>query len=273
MMHRTTWSPLIWSLVIAALVLSASLAGLLDPDVYDQETTNWATQAKGQDVGNLLAVAVLLSSGYGFSRGSHRAALVWLGSLLYLIYAYVIYSMAVHFNGLFLVYVAVLGLSSYAVMWSVGSLRSAHQGQPPLPHGKLAGWTSLAIGVLFGLMWLGELVPATLSGDTPQSVVDAGLWVNPVHVIDLSVLLPGFVIAGYLTLKDTAVGRFFVGPLLVFSVLMGASIVATMVLMTLEGFENTIPPLVGVSAVVGLSFLAAWRHLGSRPTVDTFAEL
>jgi hypothetical protein len=252
-----------WSLTITALVTLASILGLVDPDVYGEETQNWATQAKGQDLGNLLAVVTLLLSGYRYSRGSHQAGLIWLGTLLYLIYAYVIYSMAVHFNQLFLVYVAALGLSSYAVMWSLGRLRSHQQPVPQPSARRIAGYTSITIGVLFGLLWLSELIPATLTGEVPQSVIDAGLWVNPVHVIDLSVLLPAFIIAGYLTLRGRASGQFFVGPLLVFSVLMGASIVAAMILMTAEGFENTLPPLVMVSLIVLASLFAAWRYLTS----------
>jgi hypothetical protein len=94
--------------------------------------------------------------------------------------------------------------------------------------------------------------------------------VNPVHVIDLAVLLPAFVISGYLTLKRRAAGQFFVGPLLTFSVLMGASIVAAMVLMTVEGFEDTLPPLVMVTVIVLASLWAAWRYLaGSYRRLDT----
>ena len=253
----------VWSLAITILVTLASILGLADSDVYGEETKNWATQAKGQDLGNLLAVVTLLLSGYGYYRGSHRAGLIWLGTLLYLVYAYVIYSMAVHFNELFLVYVAALGLSSYAVMWSVGRLRADNQHLPQPSARRVAGYTSITIGVLFGLLWLSELIPATLSGEAPQSVIDAGLWVNPVHVIDLSVLLPAFIIAGYLTLQGEASGLFFVGPLLVFSVLMGASIVAAMILMTSEAAENTLPPLVMVSLIVLASLFAAWRYLMS----------
>lgn len=254
-------SILVWSLTISVLVTAASVLGLVDQSVYGEETKNWATQAQGQDIGNLLAVVTLLLSGYGYYKGSHRAALVWLGTLLYLVYAYIVYSMAVHFNALFLVYVATLGLSSYAVMFTVNGLRAENEGFPQPAARKVAGYTSIAIGVLFGLLWLSELIPATLSGEVPQSVIDAGLWVNPIHVIDLAVLLPAFIIAGYLTLKRKEAGQFFVGPLLTFSVLMGASIVAAMVLMTVEGFENTLPPLVMVSLIVLASLFAAWRYL------------
>jgi hypothetical protein len=44
---------------------------------------------------------------------------------------------------------------------------------------------------------------------------------------------------------------------------MGASIVAAMILMTAEGFENTLPPLVMVSLIVLSSLFAAWRYLTS----------
>jgi hypothetical protein len=258
---QASMSVLVWSLAISALVTATSVLGLMDQSIYGEETKNWATQARGQDIGNLLAVVVLLPSGYGYYRGSHRAALVWLGTLLYLVYAFIVYSMAVHFNALFLVYVATLGLSSYAVMFNVNALRAENERFPRPAARKVAGLTSIAIGVLFALLWLSELIPATLSGDLPQSVVDAGLWVNPIHVIDLAVLLPAFTIAGYLTLSGKAAGQFFVGPLLVFSVLMGASIVAAMTMMTVEGFGNALPPLVVVSVVVLASLSAAWRYL------------
>lgn len=254
-------SVLVWTLAITVLVTVASVAGLVSESVYAEETKNWATQGRGQDIGNLLAVLTLLLSGFGYYQGSHRAALVWLGTLFYLVYAYVIYSVAVHFNQLFLIYVAALGLSSYAIMFTVNGLR-AENGRFPQPTARrLAGYTSIAIGVLFTLLWMSELLPATLTGEVPQSVVDAGLWVNPVHVVDLAVLLPAFLIVGYLTVKGRALGQFFVAPLLVFSVLMGASIVAATVLMTVEGFEGTLPPMVMVSLVVLVSLSAAWRYL------------
>ena len=254
-------SVLIWTSAIAVLVTGASVLGLVDPSFYKLETKNWSTQARGQDVGNLLAIVTLTLSGYRYSRGSHRAGLVWFGTLLYLIYAYIVYAMAVHFNQLFLVYVGALGLSSYAVIFTVRRLSLEDGAFPDRSSRELAGWTAIAIGVLFGLLWLSELIPATLSGTAPNSVSEAGLVVNPIHVIDLAVLLPGFIIAGYLTLNREAAGQFFVGPLLTFSALMGSSIVAAMILMAAEGSENTLLPSVMVSLIVLASLFAAWRYL------------
>lgn len=59
---------------------------------------------------------MLVASAILAGRGSGRAHLVWLGVLVYLIYSYIIYALSVQFNPLFLVYVALLGCSLYALI-------------------------------------------------------------------------------------------------------------------------------------------------------------
>jgi len=258
--NKVSKSIIIWSLLISALVLVASFYGLLDSSIYSKETLNWATQAKGQDIGNLLAVPILLVCGYMYYKGSFRAALLWLGALLYLIYAYIVYAVAVHFNVLFLVYVAILGLSSYAVLLTINDIRSREGKYPKTSVRRFAAYTIMAIGVLFGLLWLSEIIPALIAGDVPKAVVEAGLWVNPIHVIDLSVVLPAFIITGYYALKNKPDGLFFLVPWLTFSVLMGLSIVAAMSLMIMEGV-SAITPMVMVLVVVGMSFIALARYI------------
>lgn len=252
---------LIWSAGISALVIIGSLLGLFDPSIYGKETLNWTLQARGQDIGNLFTVLVLMISAYLYDKGSRRAGLTWIGSIFYLIYAYFVYCVALHFNALFLVYVAILGLSLYALLFAIGDVRSKFEKFPKIPSRKFAGYTLITIGVLFAGLWLSEIIPALISGTIPKSVTEAGLWMNPVHVIDLSTVLPGFIITGYLALKRKSTGLFYVAPWLVFSVLMGASIVAAMILMQIEEFPNTIPPMVMVSGVVLFSLIAAIKYL------------
>ncbi|GAA4412870.1 hypothetical protein GCM10023168_35210 [Fodinibacter luteus] len=252
---------LVWSGVLSLLVAGVSVAGLADPDVYAQETRNWATQAQGQDLGNLLAVVVLLVSALRYHQGSQRAGLVWLGTLLYLVYAFVVYAVAVHLNQLFLGYVVVLGPSAWGLIFHAGEVRAGGRPTPRARARTVAAWVLIATGVMFAALWLSELVPALLTGTVPASLTDAGLWVNPIHVIDLSMVLPGFVICGVAALQGRDHGLFWMAPWLVFSVLMGSSIVAAMVLMTVDGAVGTAPATVIVSVVVVASLLAARAYL------------
>lgn len=245
-----------WSVVISLLVVLSSVAGLADPRVYGQETENWATQARGQDLGNLLAVVVLVVAALRYLKGSRRSGLVWIGALLYLVYAFVIYAMAVHLNYLFLVYVAVVGLSAWGVIFHVNDVRREGIRYPQGRSRMVAALVIIATGVMFAGLWLGELVPALLMGTVPASITDAGLWVNPIHVIDLSMVLPGFIISGVAALNGREHGLFWLAPWLVFSVLMGSSIIAAMVLMTVAGDTDTVPAMVMVSVVVAASLLA-----------------
>ena len=255
-----------WSGAIAVSVLVSSIAGLVDPRVYGQETANWAAQAKGQDLGNLLAVVVLVVAAAGYRRGSQRAGLVWLGALLYLVYAFVVYAVGVHLNYLFLVYVAVLGLSAWCLIFHVSAVRRGwfptRQGVSP----NFSAWVLIATGFLFAALWLGELVPALLTGTVPASLAEAGLWVNPIHVIDLSMVLPAFVLTGVAALTGRDLGLFWLAPWLVFSALMGASILAAMGVIAssgASGASGTVPATVVVSVVVFASLAAGWRYLGA----------
>jgi hypothetical protein len=216
-------------------------------------------------------VVFLVVAAVRYSRGSQRAGLVWLGTLLYLIYAFVVYAVAVHLNYLFLVYVAVLGLSAWSVIFGMNDVRRRgldhRQGRPR----TVAAWVIIVTGVLFAGLWLSELVPALLTGTVPASLTEAGLWVNPIHVIDLTMVLPGFIISGVAALKDREHGLFWLAPWLVFSVLMGSSIIAAMVLMMLGGAADTVPVMVLVAALVVASILAVRGYL-ARPTTNVPAK-
>jgi hypothetical protein len=243
------------TLLISLLATIASLAGLFASSPYALETENWKLQAQAQDIGNLIGVLVLIVSAVMARKGSFRAYLVWLGMLFYFLYAYIIYAVAVHFNSLFLVYVAVLGLTLFTIIAAL-SRGLVNLSVPDLSARRFAGYTLIGVGVLFGLLWLSELVPALISGKVPQSLQDAGLWVDPVHVLDLSTVLPGFIATGYLAIKKRGTGLYFTAPWLAFSALMGASIVAAMILMSARGLVDTQAPLIMVSTVVLLSLAA-----------------
>ncbi|SBS71893.1 hypothetical protein [uncultured Microbacterium sp.] len=245
------------SITIAALVTVASMCGLFTGWPYRLETENWLLQARGQDIGNLLAVIVLVTAALRMRRGSHRATQVWIGAQFYLLYAYIVYAFAVHLNALFLVYVAILGLVTFSLLAVLPAHLHLDRADAHRRGGRFAGGVLIGTGVLFALLWFSELLPALFSGQIPESLELAGLIVNPVHVIDLSVVLPGMIVVGALGIRRIPPGTALTLPLLVFSTLMALSIVAAMILITITGHDGTLAPAILVTAVAGINVTAA----------------
>lgn len=228
------------TVLIAAGSATTSLLGLLAAWPYAAETANWRLQARGQDPANLIAVGALLACLPGLSRGADRARLVWAGTLFYLAYAFTIYALSIHFGPLFLPYVAVLGLSVYACAFGL---------RPAAPTAVLAGRTlNLATGmigslaVVFALLWLSSIIAALLTGGAPAELAAAGLVANPVHVLDLALVLPGMAITALRARRGNGASQLLLGPWLVFATLMTASITIILAL------SSAWPP----AAVVGL---------------------
>jgi hypothetical protein len=177
------------SLPLAALVAWSALGGILSPSTYARETASWAAQGMGQDWVNLLLVTpTLVLGGLRALRGSLRARLVVGGALVYVVYSFLLYAFEVHFNPLFLVYCATLGLSFYALLALLLELlgqdaRAWYRGAVPA---QVTGIFFLVIACGFGLLWLGQILPPLLSGRDPAGLSDIGLLTNPVHVLDPS---------------------------------------------------------------------------------------
>jgi hypothetical protein len=251
------------SVVAAVLAAGTSLAGILWPNTYARETPEWSIQAVGQDCANLLVVLVVLQSAALVRKGSWRALLVWLGGLLYLIYAFAIYAFSVHFNRFFLAYVSILGLSFYAVVGSLVGLDVAKVVAPLRDHPRRKGASALliVIGVTFGALWLSEIVPHTLEDTIPRSLIETGLWTNPVHALDLAFLLPAMVLVGVLLRKQEPWGLLLTVPLLVFAITMGLAILALFTLSAMNGHPVVVPAALAIVVIVLSSGVYTWLLL------------
>jgi hypothetical protein len=251
-----TWIRLSW--LVSALMALASAAGVFTSSVYAKETASWAAQGAGQDLVNLLiACPALAVSGWYVGRRSARAFMVWLGVLIYVVYSYLMYAFFVHFGPIFPVYVAVLGLSSYALGGAVMHLRldEFRQVWPPDFRRRSVSAFLVFIGVAFGSMWIAEIVRALVNGTTPEAVVESGLPVNPVHVLDLALLLPLALVTGVAHWKRRAFGLVFATPILVFFILMDCAIISMTYSMRAHGVSASLA-IVPVM-VVGLVISAA----------------
>lgn len=198
---------LYFSIPTVLLIVMTSLGGLLFENSYSRETAEWVAQAVGQDIIDLaLVVPTMLISAFLVRRGKKSALFVWLGAMLYTSYTFVIYSFGVHFNSLFLVYCWTLGLAVYAFITLVVQITPAvvKGWFDENRHEHLMSIFVLAAGVLFYLMWLKDDLPAMIGNRAPENLRESGLLTNPVHVLDYSLILPGFIVSSILLLKRHA---------------------------------------------------------------------
>ncbi len=242
-----------WLGLAATLAVGvASLGGIASPSTYAQETTSWAAQGLGQDWVNLLLVVPWTTAAALFTlRGSRRAELLLGGALVYSLYSYVIYAFAVHFNALFLVYCAALGLSFFALVLLLadGLAQDARGWFARAVPVRSASLLLIGVALLFGGMWLAQVIPALARGGAPEGLAEVGLVTNPVHVLDLSIVLPGLVVAAVALWRGQPLGYLLVPILLGFSVLMAAAIAGMIVAMYLRGVASDVTGSVMLAVV------------------------
>jgi hypothetical protein len=245
-------------LVTAGLVVVASIAGLTWRAIYARETLSWRTQGMAQDWVDLLIAAPWLAIAAALTlRGSRRGALLLGGGLAYTAYSFAIYAFAMHFNALFLVYVAILGLSIHGLADLVrvlGHERFAGWFDDRAPR-ALAATAMMVLAGLFALLWLAQILPAIARGVDPPELAEVGLITNPVHVLDLAIVLPLLFVAGLLLKRRRDAGYFLGTVLLGFSVLMDLALLAMMVAMRREGLPAG-DAVLGGFVVLTLGFVA-----------------
>lgn len=253
------------SVPLALLAIAASLAGIFTDAAYARETTNWAAQGIGQDIANLALYPLLVVCARAARRGSLGAYLLWLGLLGYSVYTYAIYAFALHFGPLFLPYVAVLGLSIFAFtggMLSLDAERVRAVLAPRVP-GASAGVLA-AIGMLFGLLWLSEIVPALASGTLPPSLQETGLVTNPVYVLDLAVVLPAAIATGVGLRRGRAWSYCLAPVLLVCFIALGAGIVVAVGVLAARGEAASPAPVIMIGTAVVAELAVLRGFVGAR---------
>lgn len=242
---------------VALLLAAMSLAGLFT-DAYARETPAWSAQAFGQDWFDLLIAAPFIALAGIAARRSHRWRVLLAGAYAFTVYTLVIYVFAVHFNALFLLYCATLGLAAYALIALLGELRDEVQ---PVDRGgaRLGGAFLVGLGSVFALIWLAEDLPAVLANRPSPALVETGLFTNPVHAIDLAFVLPAHIIAGVLLWRRRPAGELYGPVVLAFGILMAASIGGMLVAIALAGGAAPAPVIAAMFAIAAASALVFAR--------------
>ncbi|WP_204988048.1 hypothetical protein [Sporolactobacillus pectinivorans] len=264
---KTDKSFIYFTLPIVILMAVTSSIGIFYQGIYSRETIDWFSQTIGQDFSNLfVTVPALILSAFFASKGNRVGKIIWTGVMITNVYAFVIYSFALHFNFLFHVYCAILGLSIYSVIYFfiknlTVDFKSWFTDRVPV---KAVGIFLIVIAALFTLLWLSQSLPAALINQAPESITKDGLLTNPVHALDLSFYLPLIFISAIMLLKKKSLGYLLAPMMIVFAVMTNINIILLLIASMVIMVSNTWPTIIVFVVFTMVCFLFMWqmfRHL------------
>jgi len=196
--------PLALSVTLAMLLFGAAAYGLFAGNAYRVPAEQVAI-GQGQDLLTLALAPLLVWAAVRARAGSVQAHLLWLGLLLFIVYAYLNVAFGMPFNDMFLGYAAIIGISSYALLsgllrTDVAAVAAALDRAPY----RSTAWVLLVSGTAFALLWLGDILPA-IPGGTPSTMVGSDL-AKTTEALDLAWLIPLSTATAVLLLRRHAAG-------------------------------------------------------------------
>jgi len=231
-----------------------SFFGAFDTATYDRDSPSMAAQGAGQDLVDLVLVVPLVVLSLIFMmRNSRTAWFIFGGTIFYILYSFFIYTFGVYFNKFFLLYCLILGSSFYLFVLVILELskmdvEGLFDGKVP---NRLTGVYLLLISALFYLLWLRDIVPALLDNAVPPTVSDYNLLVNPVHVLDLSLALPGLIVTAVLLMRKRRLGYILTPVLLVFLILLTIALVGMVMMAQARGITEDMS-IAGIFVAIAL---------------------
>lgn len=248
----------ILSVLLSITLTVVSVAGGFFPGTYEREVPSMAAQGAGQDLVDLfLVVPLLLISLYYTNKNSKVAAFLLGGTLAYIMYSFVIYSMGIHFNQFFLLYTATFGLSLYAfILYLNDMFKENIAGWFENPPRKAIGIYLIFVAVVFYALWLKSVIPAIINDTIPEDVSNYDLLVNPVHVLDMAFALPALIIGGILIMKGKDKGYLIAALSLVFMMILTIALAGMVIMLVIRGISEdyTIATVFGVLTITSLVF-------------------
>lgn len=183
--------------------------------IYKNESVSMALQARAQDgITLVFGVPALLWSFLLSGKGSLKGRFLLLGLLGYLLYTYATYSFGAMYNGLFLVYVAVLSACFFAFILTFLSLWEEDipsRLDKRFPE-KFVGVILIVTAALAGMMWLKRICIPLVNREVPGELEHYTTLV--IQALDLAILLPAGILAGILLMKKNKFG-YLLAPVMV----------------------------------------------------------
>jgi hypothetical protein len=212
------------SVLLLVSMVASSGAGLLVSGLY-QDPEPFGAMLRGYDlVALVLAAPTLAAVLLRALRRSPRARLLWVAVLAYAVYDYAFYVFGTAFNDLFLLHVAAFSLAVFALVlalatFDVTGLVAGFRDRTPV---RSIGGVLLLLGVSLGVMWSVYALRFAVTAEVPDEPSRLVLPTAVTHLgwaLDLSLLVPGYLLAGVLLWRRAAWGYVLAAMMLVSGVL------------------------------------------------------
>ncbi|MHB8958292.1 MAG: hypothetical protein ACYDAN_01535 [Candidatus Limnocylindrales bacterium] len=186
---RTPW---VLSVLLVVATTVASITALALPELLNGPAVMVGSMRGTALVVLVLAVPIVVLAMASARHGSLPGVVGWIGGAAFIAYQGWMFLLAIPFNGLFLVYVAMFAFSFWAFVALLLGLRAepyASSFTATLPARLLAGWM-VASCLAFYALWLKNVVPASLDSVAPAFLAGTGMVTPTNYVLDMALFLP-----------------------------------------------------------------------------------
>lgn len=181
--------------------------------LYHNESISMASQVIAQERVTLLVVVPLLFYALVLNhKGKIKGEMLLTGTLGYTLYMYATYCFVAVYNDFFLVYIALMSLSFFGFVINMYQLFSQRDiiHFSKLPN-KFIGYSTVFLGLLILLMWLGRLLPPLLQGSVPSGLEHYTTF--PIQALDLGIVVPVAIISG-IALANKEILGYLLAPII-----------------------------------------------------------
>lgn len=198
-MKNFSVNKILWML-IALMALVSSVTGVLAPEIYSKVMPMALIPATmAQDILTVLVSIALLGMIARSKEMNVKMQVVIMGIVGSMGYLYAIYSIERMYTVLYLVYLAILGLTLYSLPFSIGSIENHEKWKVPKLLKTITVTFSLVIATLFTFLWVGALIPVMKTGQKIE------LYYS-IYILDLVWIMPGMVITAMMSIKNKSLG-------------------------------------------------------------------
>jgi len=281
--HKSSWNSFFaYALSWVVVIVSAVASGI---SFFVPNALNGLDVMVGSARGTALvilsiAVPLLIIALIFVKRGKSSVTLVlWMGSLIFILYNSVMFLFAIPYNSLFLLYVAMFSLSFWSIFTLVAKYKSANfTASQPSKSLRAVSVYLLIIAAFFYFQELGQYFPALVNSAVPTTYEGTGFLTNPSHVLDLAFILPLVVLSAVWMWQHKPHGNFIGGSMLVLLTIECVSIASDQYFGSLaDPHSNVVSmavvPIFAILTIIGLLFSALYFKASLKlPVEKTFSE-